>query len=232
MTSAQHRRWIESGLTWQLARPLLALRDRLRSYGYTVYDIGNTEHLDHSPPEDHTPYSETGWPIPTPYGWVTAIDIMPPPGGLPSLQALGAQVFADKEAGRAPWLKYMNWGPTSDQVAVQDSWEPDHYRRSSSDTGHIHISARSDMTEYEGADYYNPVARLRSSKGPDMIRIGVQDGDGAVYLTTGNGTKTHIGPDLNDALDAGGVPLVWVPSEEDMDLVVNVGVRSVNTTSR
>lgn len=163
-TSPQHARWIRSGMQWQLARPLVSLRDRLRSYGYTVYDIGDTRHLDHIPPEDHTPYSETGWPKPTPYGWVTAIDIMPPPvGRLPSLQQLGNQLYADRVGGlvAVSWLKYMNWGPVSDASAKQDAWEPNHVRRSSSDVGHIHLSCRSDMTASNIGNTYDPVARLR-----------------------------------------------------------------------
>lgn len=166
-TSPQHLRWIRSGLQWRLAYPLVALRDRLRAYGYTVYDIGNTDHLDHIPPEDHTPYSETGWPITTPYGWVTAIDVMPPASAaLPSLQALGAQIFADRQAGvpDVSWLKYMNWGPVSDSRAVHDQWQPGHLRWTSSDTGHIHASCRSDRvtTVSNPAELtYDPVARLR-----------------------------------------------------------------------
>lgn len=151
-------------MQWQLARPLVALRDRLRRYGYTVYDIGDTRHLDHIPPEDHTPYSETGWPGTTPYGWVTAIDIMPPPNNsLPSLQSLGGQILSDRQAGvnGASWLKYMNWGPVNNWTAVHDQWQPNHVRRSSSDVGHIHLSSRSDVTQSTVGDNYDPVARLR-----------------------------------------------------------------------
>lgn len=165
MTSPQHARWIRSGMQWQLAHPLVALRDRLRGYGYTVYDIGNTSHLDHIPPEDHTPYSETGWPGTTPYGWVTAIDIMPPGGGLPSLQQLGAQMVADRQAGvpGVAWLKYINWGPVNNSHAVQDRWTPGHKTISSSDTGHIHASGRSDhvLSATQAELDYDPVARLR-----------------------------------------------------------------------
>lgn len=172
MTSPQHQRWIRSGMQWRLARPLVALRDRLRGYGYTVYDIGNTSHLDHIPPEDHTPYSETGWPGTTPYGWVTAIDIMPPPAGrgLPSLQALGGQIYDDMQAGHdgVRWLKYMNWGPVNDRSAVHDTWQPDHARRSSSDVGHIHLSSRSDVTQSDVGDDYDPIARLRGQQEEDM----------------------------------------------------------------
>lgn len=166
MTSRQHALWITRGKPMKVARPLAALRDRLRRYGYTVYDLGDTGHLDHQPPEDHTPYSETGWPGTTPYGWVTAIDIMPPPARLrlPSLPVLAGQIFKDMTAGLkdVSWLKYMNWGPIDDRHAVHDQWQPNHVRRSSSDVGHTHISGRSDMTQSTVGDNYDPVARIRN----------------------------------------------------------------------
>ena len=178
MTSPQHAQWIRSGRQWQLARPLLVLRDRLRGYGYTVYDLGDTGHLDRIPPEDHTPYSETGWPGATPYGWVTAIDVMPPSStqprtGLPSLQSLGGQLFADRQAGvpAARWLKYMNWGPADDRHAVHDRWEPGHQRSMSDDAGHIHLSCRSDVTSAKYGDAYDPIARLRGLDNPVIITV-------------------------------------------------------------
>lgn len=165
MTSTQHQRWINAGKPAQLAYPLRALRNRLRAMGYTVYDIGNDAHLDHQPPEDHTPYSETGWPGTSPYGWILAIDIMPPPAGrgLPSLQTLGARLVDDKKAGRAPWVKYINWGPTSNSGAVQDRWTPTYVRRASSDVGHIHLSQRTDYyvsTDFDDYDPFNPGGSL------------------------------------------------------------------------
>jgi hypothetical protein len=157
--SAQHQLWISRGSPFTLARPLARLRDRLRAAGYTVYDIGNEQHLDHQPPEDHTPYSETGWPGTSPYGVGTAIDVMPPPAGrgLPSLQTLGRRLFDDRQAGRAGFIKYLNWGPVSDGAAVQDRWMPGYIRRASSDTGHIHLSCRTDWVTSTAADSYNPL---------------------------------------------------------------------------
>lgn len=203
-TSPQHVKWIRSGLQWRLAYPLVALRDRLRAYGYTVYDIGNTEHLDHIPPEDHTPYSETGWPITTPYGWVTAIDIMPPAStALPSLQALGAQIFADRQAGvpGVSWLKYMNWGPLNDRSAVHDQWQPGYARRSSSDAGHIHLSSRSDATLWVSGDGYDPVARLRGLEAEeDMAQMLVRFSDASdptqVWLCDGIHRRPVAAADL------------------------------------
>lgn len=176
MTSKQHALWISRGRPWQVALPVATLGGLLMRYGYTVYFLGDTRHLDHIPPEDHTPYSETGWPIATEYGWVTACDIMPPTdaqrrAGLPSLQALGAQLFRDKQADDrgVKWIKYMNWGPVSDSSAVHDQWQPGHQRSSSGDTGHIHLSDRSDMIHYAGAAGYDPIARLRGEDN-DMAR--------------------------------------------------------------
>ena len=202
MTSPQHAKWIRLGMQWHLARPLVALRDRLRTYGYTVYDLGDTRHLDHIPPEDHTPYSETGWPGTTPYGWVTAIDIMPPPNNsLPSLQALGGQIFGDREADldEVSWLKYMNWGPVDDRHAVHDQWQPNHVRSSSTDVGHIHLSSRSDVTQSTVGDSYDPVARLR---GEDSEMSSKEVNDIVNLLIGGISTAGYADQDsdpLNDA---------------------------------
>lgn len=213
MTSPQHARWIRSGMQWSLARPLVALRDRLRRYGYTVYDLGDTRHLDHIPPEDHTPYSETGWPGTTPYGWVTAIDIMPEhPAGLPSLQQLGRQLVDDRQANvpGVAWIKYINWGPVNDRSAQQDRWMPNHVKRSSSDVGHIHLSGRSDhvLSATPAELDYDPVARLRGINSgieeEDIMLFRVRDGGdrtgapegsdaGAVYLATADGPRWITG---------------------------------------
>lgn len=159
MTLAQRRDWERRGRPFQLAYPLARVRDVLRAAGYTVYDIGNQDHLDADPPEDHTPYSATGWPEWSPYGWGHAIDIMPPPAAakLPSLQVLGRRFVNDRNSGRAPFIKYINWGPTSDREAVQDRWQPNHERRPSRDTGHIHLSQRTDYTTSFLFDTYTPL---------------------------------------------------------------------------
>lgn len=152
MTSPQHQHWINSGLNWRLPAHVQRLRDLLRSKGYTVYDIGNNEHMDHEPPEDHTPYSETGWPGLSPYSVVMALDVMP--DGPESLQKLGKRFRDDRNSGRFPSLKYMNWGPNDDSHAIHSSWQPSYAERDSSDTGHIHLSFRTDYVDWNGT--YDP----------------------------------------------------------------------------
>lgn len=176
--SAQRRlAWIADGSPFRLATPARDLRDVLRGHGYTVYDIGNRTHLEAEPPEDHTPYSATGWPGTAVYGVGYAIDVMPPPAGLPSLQELGAQVLEDRNAGVAGirWLKYMNWEPEGNYTGPcwHESWQPSYARRSSSDRGHIHLSG---LTGYESSTIgagYDPVARIR---GDDMTTADVITG--------------------------------------------------------
>jgi hypothetical protein len=145
MTSRQHQDWINHGRPDSgLVKPLQKLATKLSSAGYVVYTFPNDAHLDAEPPEDHTYYSETGWPGSSPKWWRHAIDIMPPPSGrgLPSLTQIGQTIFNARQAGQITWLKYMNW-PSDGNLsrAVQDRWEPNHQRGSSSDTGHIHLSS-------------------------------------------------------------------------------------------
>lgn len=166
MTSWQHQDWINHGRPDSgLARPLMQLRDVLRGAGYLVYDQPNDAHLDAQPPEDHTYYSETGWPSGSPKWWRHAIDIMPSHGGA-DLYALGQRIVADRNAGRATWIKYINV-PTDASLrgAVQHGWKPGHYQRTSSDTGHIHISS---ITGVENLDApYNPLAAVAAATGGD-----------------------------------------------------------------
>ncbi|MEV7684284.1 hypothetical protein AB0O64_38010, partial [Streptomyces sp. NPDC088341] len=174
MSEARRRAWEADGSPFRLMTPARDLRDVLRRHGYTVYDIGNKSHLEAEPPEDHTPYSQTGYPGSARYGVGYAIDIMPPKAGarskvdglpLPSLQQLGAQLLADRNDGVAGirWLKYMNWEPDRDNGGrcFKEAWRPTYKRTSSTDRGHIHASG---LTGYETSSIgagYDPVARIR-----------------------------------------------------------------------
>ena len=173
MGQREYTEWIEKGRPYRLMRPAAELRDVLRAHGYTVFDRGDHGHMVHEPPEDHTPYSETGYPGKARYGVGYAIDIMPPTPGqrskvdgqpLPSLAQLGARIHTDRRTGRyghsgLVWVKYMNWEP-GDGNCWHDSWQPNYARRSSTDRGHIHVSG---LTGHEatGTGGYDPVARIR-----------------------------------------------------------------------
>lgn len=162
MTSRQHQDWINHGKPDSgLALPLQLLANTLAAAGYTVYVYPNDAHLDAEPPEDHTYYSETGWPTFSPKWWRHAIDIMPPPSGknLPSLTKLGQTLFDKRQSGGITWLKYMNW-PSDGNLshAVQDRWEPNHSRGSSNDTGHIHLSSITGVETLDSS--FNPLTNI------------------------------------------------------------------------
>lgn len=162
MATAAATSWRNAGKPWRLAQPIADLSRILRKYGYTVGTIGNDAHLNARTPEDHTPFSYTGWPGKHPYPFVLALDIMPPPAGrgLPSLAVLGAQIVADRASGYGPakWIKYINW--TNGAGAVRhERWTPNHTVKASNDRGHIHISGRTDFVSSSVAQEYDPVAR-------------------------------------------------------------------------
>jgi hypothetical protein len=135
--------WVKDGRPWHPAECIDSFGTYLRSHGYTVYTLGDDSHLEADTPEDHTPYSHTPWPGSQPYPYVLACDIMP--GGDWSLAQLGARIYADKQAGvpGTEFIKYMNW-TDSNGDCWHDKWTPGHSRSSSSDRGHIHLSARTD----------------------------------------------------------------------------------------
>jgi hypothetical protein len=192
MSRQDRLNWVADGSPFTLMRPAADLRDVLRRHGYTVYDLGDTGHLEHEPPEDHTPYSETGWPGTAKYGVGYAIDVMPPKAGqrskidgqvLPSLQQLGARMLADRNAGVGiGWLKYMNWEPEADWSGPcwHESWQPTYRRRSSSDRGHIHLSGLTGYETSTAGQGYDPVTRLREEEDP-MAAISDADAKALIW---------------------------------------------------
>jgi hypothetical protein len=153
MASQAYYDWIDAGSPYTRALPTLQFRDLIRSHGYTVYDYPNQDHLTASRPEDHTPFSATGWPV-TSARWVGhAVDIMPPTataitsmGAMP-LPSLARRIIAAKDAkvDGTQWIKYLNWTDELDVCRREDWRTGTRVTYSSTDKGHIHISARSDM---------------------------------------------------------------------------------------
>jgi len=175
MAVTSYTAWLADGSPAHAAFPTRALALNLHAYGYNigrtdVVGLGDERHLLADPPMDHTPYSATPWPGAQPYPYVLAFDIMTPvPAGMPSLTVLGAKLFADKQAGRAElaWLKYMNWTDSAGRT-WHDSWKPTWYRTSSTDTGHIHLSGRTDHVYSTVAATYDPIAELSGATMPDV----------------------------------------------------------------
>ncbi len=141
-------------------RPANALKAILKGHGLTVYDYPDDSHLSANTPEDHTPFSVTGWPIASKFGIGHALDVMPrsdAPNGRAENAALARQLIRDRDAGNpgVMWIKYINW-TDENGVCQQVRWEDKRTTRASTDKGHIHISGRSDCDNDDRADNYDP----------------------------------------------------------------------------
>lgn len=161
MPSDAYYEWLNAGEPYEPCRPVKDFVELLRSKGYTVYHKGDTSHMQAVPPEDHTPFSATGWPVASKRWIGHALDIMPD-GPIP-LNLLASRIIADRIAGvnGAQWIKYINWTDAYGKT-WHYAWEPQLVKTSSSDKGHIHISARSDMdtTDVVSWSGYDPVKGL------------------------------------------------------------------------
>lgn len=143
--------WERRGRPFTVARPIRDMVSIAHRHGISVLGtIGNEDHLQADPPEDHTPFSETAFPIPV-HDCVCACD-------LANEQGLGDAILRDARAGDAPWLKYMNYGNL--QYGYWDGFRNGQYN----DDEHIHLSCFSDKVNYVLGSY-DP---LSNSTGEDM----------------------------------------------------------------
>jgi hypothetical protein len=172
-TQAYHN-WIAAGEPYTLAAWMNDLVKTLRGHGYTVYHYPDNAHLMATYPQDHAPFSYTGWPIDSPFGVGHGVDIMPKAGtDVRALEPLARQIIADKRAGLLPGLKYINW--TDKPGAVwQTSWKPTEATRPNADKGHLHLSGRSDSRYLRLTDYDPSRLAGGSEVTPEEIRTVVR----------------------------------------------------------
>lgn len=180
MASQGYRDWIAAGRPYTLIRPARATQATLRNYGLIVYDYPDESHQKADRPQDHTPYSVTGWPGTNRRWNARAIDVMPRNGTAAAKREnadIARQLIRDRDGGHpgAMWIKYLNW-TDEDGRCRQERWtdaaQPlKRLTVSSTDKGHIHISGRSDVDNDARADGYDPIARMRNIQPP------AQEGD-------------------------------------------------------
>lgn len=99
----------------------------------------NEAHYQANPPQDHTPFSATGWPLPSPQWFVFATDVMHRPDLGVDCNVLFPYWLAEARAGRTPWVKYLIW--QAKLYDVRNGWRP---QTNSGHFDHIHISVRTD----------------------------------------------------------------------------------------
>jgi len=170
MASQGYRDWLKAGRPYTLIRPAKAVQAAVRGYGLTVYDYPNDAHLQASIPEDHTPFSVTGWPGQNRRWNARALDIMPRSDSSAHRKEnadIARQLIRDRDAGYpgAMWIKYLNWTDENGNCK-QERWTDAgaplrRTTRSSTDRGHVHISGRSDVDDDDRADGYDPIARMQ-----------------------------------------------------------------------
>ncbi|MEV4138149.1 hypothetical protein AB0J72_39000 [Dactylosporangium sp. NPDC049742] len=177
MASQGYRDWIRAGRPYTLIRPARAVQRTLLRHGITVWDFPDEDHQKAEPPEDHTPYSATGFPGQNQRWNARGLDIMPRSDSKAHRKEnadIARQMIRDRDAGvpGAMWIKYINW-TDEDGVCRQERWTSrsnqfQRTTRSSTDSGHVHVSGRSDADNDARADGYDPLARMRGMTGDDM----------------------------------------------------------------
>ncbi|HWB36638.1 MAG TPA: hypothetical protein VHA75_11500 [Rugosimonospora sp.] len=163
MTVTTYAGWVADGKPAKPAQPIADMMAMFARHGYTVYWYPDARHQQAPTPEDHDPYSHTPWPGTQPYPYVLACDLMPKSGtDARALTPIARRIIADKRAGRAPWVKYLNWTDEDGKV-WHTKWQPDESTTSSTDSGHLHISIRTDYVTSTAAAGWDPVEPLQGT---------------------------------------------------------------------
>lgn len=145
MPAAAYYSWDKLGRPLDPARPIREVVERLnkaypRAAAAHLFSwYANEAHYQAVPPQDHTPFSQTGWPLPSPQWWVFATDVMHRPDLGVDCNLLFPYWLAEAKAGRMPWLKYLIW--RAQLYDVRNRWAP---QANSGHFDHIHLSARTD----------------------------------------------------------------------------------------
>lgn len=215
MASQGYRDWVAAGRPYTLIRPAKAVQRTLKGYGLTVYDYPDTSHLTADRPQDHTPFSVTGWPGTNKRWNARGLDVMPRSDSAAHRKEnadIARQLIKDRDAGvpGAMWIKYLNWtdeGGTCRQERWTDASQPNRRTTvSSTDRGHIHISGRSDADADVRADTYDPIRRMAGVDTP----IGVSMGYQMIVYGFGQTKEEQAQHWMVDGMEARRVPLDFV----------------------
>jgi hypothetical protein len=141
-------------------------------------------HYQAEPPEDHTPFSYTGWPLPNPYPVVFATDVMHRPDLGVDCNVLFAYWLAEAKAGRMPWLKYLIW--QRKLYSVRSNWVP---QANSGHDDHVHLSARTDHKDTSlGA--WSPAPGTATSEEDDDMHLD-HTPNGSIGVIDGYNAAAH-----------------------------------------
>lgn len=142
MSTAAYRDWVRKGRPWENCLPVRDFVVALQLAGWTqgsLGTIGDEAHLQAERPQDHTPFSVTGWPGEHPYPLILALDVMHSPAEGRDVAPLFDYWLYEARMGRQPWLKYMVWRAM--RYDVRNNWNP---VAASGHWDHAHLSFRTD----------------------------------------------------------------------------------------
>jgi hypothetical protein len=142
VTTQAYYDWVADGSPFYRATPVREYVKAFMAAGWptsSLGTIGNSAHLTASTPQDHCPFSATGWPNPNPYPYVLAFDASHEGVREAQLDAIVTRWVAQARAGHTPWVKYIiykghSWG-------VRSGWIE---REASGHYDHVHVSMRTD----------------------------------------------------------------------------------------
>lgn len=204
MAVAAYYRWEREGRPLEPAQPVREIVERMKAAypkaANTFSWYANESHYQAVPAQDHTPYSQTGWPLTSPEWWVFATDIMHHPELGVDCNALFAYWLAEAKAGRMPWLKYLIW--QAQLYDVRNQWRP---QSNSGHFDHIHLSVRTDW-QHKGLGSWSITPQPQEV---DMFLAQVK-GDPHQYLSTGLKYRWITNPVNVKRLQNAGVPLIVV----------------------
>ncbi len=201
MPVAAYYTWDRLGRPLQPARPIREFVEALRAaYPAVAFSwYADEAHYAAVPAEDHTPYSQTGWPGASPQWYVFATDVMHRPDLGVDCDVLVPYWLTEARAGRMPWLKYLIWqGLLYD---VRNDWQP---AANSGHFDHAHLSARTDYVGV-GLDGWSVVpheSAAHARKAAGMFRL--VDPEGGQFVIAPD-TLSATGWSWEQIQDPGGV---------------------------
>ncbi len=161
--------WIADDSPYRAAHPIAEVVAKLRAGRPAVAklglfgSIGDIRHLTAETPLDHTPYSQSGWPLPSAYGIGHATDIPHRPDLGVDCNKIFPHWLAAAKAGELPWLKYLIW--QAKRYDVRNKWIPvgadDHW-------DHMHVSSRTDA-DTMSIGTFDPLGGMTMADSPGEI---------------------------------------------------------------
>lgn len=207
-----------TGQPWRVVNSLNQLNAQIRAYApravppaTNVDSWGSIADNAHSTSSDHYPHYYTA------LGGTAVVCARDFPHA-PNLGLDGGVVTEHLRQQRDPRIQYIIFNGRI--TGVSYGWQWATYTGDDDHSTHFHVSSVHTAAADQTQNFSLPGGAVAAtSKGIDMIRVMVQGGDGAVWLT--GPSPLHIGPNLNADLAAGGVPMVQVDDTATLNAVLN-----------